>query len=644
MTVHNIKKGEKIDASVIKAGDQIDYGDGTRGLVIDPAHRPPDGYLDDIAAGFSASSALEDRIQDDYQSFYSSPQVAARWSRAATLTRANPFNLDFFSDEVGLSKSYEDDPGEAMRLAERYYRLDAIAGRIIELMAQFSIAGMRHQLNEKEVKAFYDGWSNQIFFTQTLNRVFLNYYLYGNVYILKTLVNYKQVDYDESFKYQIDPEAKATSRFNAADAELYERVSEKYQSSFAKYMENELDAVQMSQVRDECLEEWWEKASAARKHVWSKSMIPGLYTILDPKSVSVYGPGDFGLGVMTYRVSDALKKMVQDPTDVGGGLTLESRHVAYQKKLLMSIPRDILTQIKEGAREVILDPNYVSSIHRMKMDFQPLAYPLMTRAFKALHMKNRLREMDNATINNFISQLIIVKVGSDKFPAKPGQMEALGKAYKEAIQSKTLTLFWNHTIEVQRVPVDIEVLSADKYEVWNNDIRDAFGVSPILLGRNEGSSGSSFMSVKGFLENLQQGREDVLNQFVYPEYHGIAVAQGFAGYPEVVFDKFKLDDEASAINVLVKLVQAGILDYQTAVEELGYDWAQILKRHEEQAPLKDDGIIRLASPYQDPEEEAPALGTDSQSGGRPGGDGARGGQPNSRPKSKDANPQKKVTE
>ena len=45
---------------------------------------------------------------------------------------------------------------------------------------------------------------------------------------------------------------------------------------------------------------------------------------------------------------------------------------------------------------------------------------------------------------------------------------------------------------------------------------------------------------------------------------------------------------------------------------------------------------------QDPALQAPAAGTSPTEGGRPGGDGQKGGQPNSRPKSKNANPQKKV--
>lgn len=639
--IYKVEGNTPIDPNRIKPGTIIDYGTGQLGLVVDPVHATPEamGRVGEIASGFSGSRALYgDSIEEAYQSFYQDPSMGRLASKAASLSRREPFNMTFFEDEIALSTAYENDPNEAMRLAEKFYRTDSIAGRVIELMAQFSIAGMRHQVNDPNVKQFFDEWSYQVGFIPTLHRVFLNYYLYGNVYTLKTLVNFKQGPVDPNFKFHVDPDLSSQASMTPKDKRVLAKANERYQSAFASYMAGNLDVMDMIDIRDNC----YEQVFAARKNVWSKSMIPGNFTILDPKAIKLYGPGDFGLGIMTYTVSYELKKMVTDPASVVQGVQVNAAQLAYQKRLLLQIPKDILSQIKGGAREIVLDPNYVSSIHRMKLDFENLGFPLMTRAFKALHMKNRLREMDNALINNLIGQMVIVKVGSDKFPAKPAQMQALSDAYKEAVQSKSLVLFWNHTIEVERVPVELDVLGAEKYEVWNNDIRDAFGISPLLLGRNEGSSGSAFMSVKGFLENLQQGRDDVLNQFVYPEYHGIAVAMGFPGFPEVVFDRFKLDDEASAINTLVKLVQAGIIDYQTAVEDLGYDWAQTLQRHTEQAPLKDDGIIRIAAPYQDPEAQAPAAGTSPTEGGRPGGDGQKGGQPNSRPKSKNANPQKKV--
>lgn len=615
-----------------REGQIINYGNGQIGL---PIQVTPE-MAKTIANGMSLGSEEIDDV--GIENFYGNPELV-RKAKAAFIKKANPYNLTFFDDEIGLSSDFESSPGEAMRLAEKYFRADSVAGKVIELMAQFSIAGMRHQLNDEKVKQFYDQWAYQVGFTSILQRVFLNYYLYGNVYILKTLVNFKQGAIDPNFKYQIDPESSTKAfteigpeSFAKAFAEIDPKIAEEYVASYNKYLSNEISAEEMIDIEQNYL----YRARAARKNVWSKSMIPGNFTILDPKAVKLYGPGDFGLGIMAYEVSDEFKKMINDPSSVVQGATLNAQQIAYQKKLILQIPKDIITQIKSGSREVVLDPNLVSSVHRMKLDFETLAYPLMTRAFKALHMKNRLREMDSAIINSLIGQMIIVKVGSDKFPAKPAQIVALSEAYSQAVQTKSLVLFWNHTLTVERIPVEIGILGSEKYEIWNNDIRDAFGVSPLLLGRNEGSSGTAFMAVKGFLENLQQGRDDVLDQFVYPEYHGIAVAMGFKGYPEVVFDSFRLEDESSAINVLIRLVQAGIVDRQTVAEKLNYDWSQTLSRFEEQSKLVEQGIL----PPTGPSNNAGTL----PDGGRPGDDGEPGGQPNSRPKNKNANPQPKVVE
>ncbi len=604
----------------VQEGRVIDYGNGQIGL---PVIMTPE-MAKTIANGMALNNSDVD--YSGIEDFYKDPELL-RKAQAASVRKVNPYNLTFFDDEVGLSTNFESAPEEAMRLAEKYFRADSIAGKVIELMAQFSIAGMRHQLNDEKVKQFYDQWAYQVGFTSVLQRVFLNYYLYGNVYILKTLVNFKQGPIDPNFKYQIDPESSAK-----AFVDIDPAIAKLYVESYNKYLNDEISAEDMIDIETECL----SRARAARKNVWSKSMIPGNFTILDPKAIELHGPGDFGLGVMTYTVSDTFKKMINDPTSVVQGVKLNPQQIAYQKKLILQIPKDIIAQIKSGSNKIVLDPNLVSSVHRMKLDFETLAYPLMTRAFKALHMKNRLREMDNAVINSLIGQMIIIKVGSDKFPAKPAQLQALAEAYQQAVQTKSLVLFWNHTLAIERIPVELDILGSEKYEIWNNDIRDAFGISPLLLGRNEGASGTAFMAVKGFLENLQQGRDDVLEQFVYPEYHGIAVAMGFKGFPEVVFDSFRLEDESSAINVLVRLIQAGVVDRQTVAEKLNYDWKQTVTRFDEQSKLVQQGIL-------------PPIGASNNAvtlpdGGRPGNDGEPGGQPNSRPKNKNANPQPKVVE
>jgi hypothetical protein len=463
-------------------------------------------------------------------------------------------------------------------------------------MAQFSVAGMRHQIKDEAIKQFYDDWVISVSFNQVLKQAFLEYYLSGQAYPMKTLVNPEiKPDGNSDFKYKVEPSLQKQS--TKADIKKLNNINKEYTVAFKKYLENEIEYEEMKDIHDDCI----KRTNAAKKHVWSKSMIPGMYTMLDPKLITMKGPESFGLAEMHLRVSQELIEAIKNPTK-------------EQKQMIINLPKDFVSQIKKGNSTIVLDPNIVSRVTRMKPDYEPLAFPLMHRAFRALHMKNRLREMDSATIDTIITQMVIVKIGNDKYPAKPSHLQALSKAWADAVRSKSLTLFWNHTIEVERIPVEIDVLNQEKYEVWNNDIRDAFGVSPVLLGRVEGSSTTGYVSVKGFIENLEQGRQDLLEQFIYPEYHGIAVAMGFEGYPEVVFDKFNLQDEASVKDLLIKFVQNGILSYNTVIEELGYSYKQELERMTLEAPLKDDGTIRIMSPNTN--------ATDSVEGGRPKGDAA----------------------
>lgn len=586
----------------LNLGDTVTFADGGTGVVL-PSTAAGAQQMQEIAPGQSMIGSMRARDYDDF--FTVDPVMHQYMTKAASISRATPFALDFFQDDITTSTGIPDDAIESMNLARRYFREDPIAGKVIELMAQFSVAGMRHQLKDENVRQFFDDWVVSVNFEQVLKQVFLEYYLTGNVYVMKTLVNFKQGQGNPDFKYKVDPELQKQSK---AETAKIERALANYKRKMDLYLKDEISYEDMYAIRAETI----EQVQGARKHVWSKSMIPGTYTVLDPTAVEMDGPEEFGLAIMKYKASDNLKETISSP------------QTPAQKQVILTLPKDFVSQIRGGATEVILDPNITSRITRMKPDYQQLAFPLMHRAFRALHMKNRLRELDSATVDTIISQMVIVKVGDKDFPAKRSHIEAVTQAWLEAVQTKTLYLFWNHAIDVQRVEVNTEILGQEKYEQWNTDIRDAFGISPLLLGRVEGSATSGYVSVKGFIENLEQGRQDILDQFVYPEYHGIAAAMGFQGFPEVKFDKFNLQDEAMMKKTVMALVQSGLISYETGVEELGYSWKQELERHEEELKLKEDMVIPFPQ----------GGGTNNMSDGTGDGETPQGGRPSGKPSNK----------
>lgn len=590
-----------LDTSKLGFGDVINYGHGTQGIVLPKtmdaaqARDLMSAYgSEDIGGGLSLAAAAG--MGDGYMGMHGQDRAMMRYAAQAigNLSRGKGFGLDFFQDDIDTTVGIPTDQTASMELAEKFFYEDAIAGKVVELMAQFSIAGFKHQLKDEKVRQFYDDWAIATCFSQTLKQAFLGYYLSGNVYIMKTLVNFKQGKTDPDYKYKVDPDLDKMTR---REANEITRAEKAYDIKLIQYLAGNIEYDAMKDFQEKTI----KKMHAARKHVWSKSMIPGLYTVLDPKAIEIDGPGEFGLGIMKYAVSSELEEVIKAP------------ETPHQKQIVLSLPRDFVNQIRTG-NDVILDPNLTSKIHRMKSDYEPLAFPLMHRAFRALHMKNRLRELDSATIDSIISQMVIVKIGTEKLPARKSHLIALATAWLEAVQTKTLYLFWDHTIEVERVEVNMDVLGREKYEQWNDDIKDAFGISPVLLGRVEGSATSGYVSVKGFIENLETGRQDILEQFVYPEYHGIAAAMGFPGHPEVVFDKFNLQDESAVKNIIIKLVQSGIISFETASTELGYDWKQELERHTNEKPLKESGIIAPMSPN--------TQDTNQEGGGRPPGEPA----------------------
>lgn len=204
-------KPEQVDDK-LEIGSVIDYGNGRMGLIttLDGIVNNDQIMNREIASGFSAASAFNERGYEGFDTQDWS-QLAHRGS-AASRTQVSPFNLNFFNDNidstVGTGQGWENDPIECIRLAEKFFVTDSLAGRTIELMAQFSIAGMRHQLNDDKVKQFYDQWIYQVDFPSILSQIFLNYYLAGNVVVMKTLSNFKLGPVDPNYKYNIDPSRK----------------------------------------------------------------------------------------------------------------------------------------------------------------------------------------------------------------------------------------------------------------------------------------------------------------------------------------------------------------------------------------------------------------------------------------------------
>ncbi len=245
-----------------------------------------------------------------------------------------------------------------------------------------------------------------------------------------------------------------------------------------------------------------------------------------------------------------------------------------------------------------LSEKQVSRILRMRQPYEQYGCVLMERAFSALYEKNKMRQMDMAIVNSNINQLIKVTVGNDDYPATPAQLAKLAAQFQNA--GKSQTIFWNHTLSIELIQADLSALSNAKYDRVNEDIRNAFGISEILVGG--GSSKTNFatgyLSLKAFLTNLIEARKDV-ERWLKLQYKDVANALGLDSIPEPTFNPLSLTDEIAEKQMFMQLVDRGIISYQTAQSRLGFDPNAEIARRKQEQPLIEEGVLGfVGNPFQ----------------------------------------------
>lgn len=315
--------------------------------------------------------------------------------------------------------------------------------------------------------------------------------------------------------------------------------------------------------------------------------IPGAYTVINPLHVFVRENNAYQDSL--YFDMDQVKSSdlnTADETDLVG---LSIKNLPAFLKLR-----------HQGSKQIPLPKKNIKRILRMRQPYEPYGSVLMERAFAPIHEKNKLRMMDMTMVNSVINQIIKVTIGNDDYPATPKQLQRLAKAFQNA--GKSQTIFWNHTLNIEVIRPDTKVLNKEKFERVNEDIRNAFGISEVLTGGGGSKTNfaTAFLSLKAFLTNLKLGREDVL-RWVRQEYEDIADVMGFDKIPEPMFNPLSLTDEIAEKQIILQLIDRGVISYETAQSRLGYDPQIELDRKENEKPLIEEGILGIGaagSPYQ----------------------------------------------
>jgi len=505
---------------------------------------------------------------------------------AATISR------DFMSRQnldLSMSKSpYEEEAKELFRKADEYYYTIPLLGSVTNVLASLAMKGFENDIDDENIKNFYDTWAFDVDFNQVLEWIFLDFFKIGHVTTYKVLAKY------EPRVSHISPSPGQKNKTNQKSAS--------YQKEVARIKKLQEDYEKES-----------KKEEGAKKNIWSKGHLPVAYTVLNPQLVEIAG------NLLFDNVSVRLKP----PQELGELLKKSGSELTEEEKLLIKSLPPGLKQAAESGGDFQLDSRLVSMITYRKQPYERYAKPRSTRVFETINYKNQLKNADLSTLDGISNYILKITVGNDEYPVvSQTELETVAKLFDTP--SKAFDVVWNHTLEIEKIvsPEIESILGQDKYKQVNEDMSAGLSVTRALIdGGGNVAQAEIALLTKGIVEEINYARRQV-ERWIYNEYRQLAEAVGFDRFPKVRWDEGVLKDTILYMNTLATLVDRRMLSYRTALEALGFDYQNELKNMQTELPMVTDGVFGIVgSPFQKSKEVQPTQKSPSgtPSSGRPKG-------------------------
>ncbi len=479
------------------------------------------------------------------------PRMANK-ERAATIARdyTQRTNLD-----LAKADPFTEDPKASFERAIRYYYVDPLVGSATNLLAGLARKGFENDIDDENIKQFYDVWTFDVRFDEILEWIFLDFFKTGHVTTYKVLSKYEpRVSYLSPIPGQKIGNKKKTAG----------------------------------------------KEKAAKKNIWSKGHLPVAYTVLNPLLVTIEGNLLFDKVTTKITPPPELTELLKKPS---------SEQSEEEKMLIKSLPSDLKAAAEKGG-EYQLDSRLVGHITYRKQPYERYAKPRATKVFDSIEYKNALRQADLSTLDGISNYILKITIGNDEYPVvSQAELESVAQLFNTP--SKSFDVVWNHTLEIEKIvsPEIDKILGQGKYDQVNDDLSTGLAISRSLIdGGGDMNAAEVDLLTKGLTEEINYARRQV-TRWIYREYQQIAEAMGFERFPKVRWDDGILLDTILYMNTLAQLVDRRMLSYRTSLEALGFDYPNELRNMEEEMPLVEDGTFGiLGSPWQ----QAKSLGVGKQ--------------------------------
>lgn len=450
------------------------------------------------------------------------------------------------------------DHHEIIIACQAVYRKVGMVRNIIDLMTDFAAEGLELQHTTKTQERFFREWARRV-------------NLSGRAHdFMKLLMRDANVIVRRKNAFITLPAMKEMTRGGVSG----------------------LDILDETKVKDTP-----EKIKVTKRHT-GKREIPWKYTFLSPVVIEKIG-GEvgrfFGSDALGMRIPQTLRNAITHPkTDV-------------EKDYVKNLPPEVVRASKKDGTLVKLDMNNIYVDYYKKDDWEDWGTPFLYGVLEDVMFKEKMRLADMAALDGVINCIRLWKLGNSEQQILPttAAVDKLIGILKNNVGGGVMDLVWDDMIDlkVEYPPTD-KILGAEKYIGVNGDIVRGIGIPDSLVGGADlgtRNAQSAFVQLKTLVERLEYVRGSAI-RWIEGELRLVADAMGFKQIPAISFGIMSLRDEAAEKQLMIQLLDRGIISSEKASEVFGTNYMIELERMKSEQGVREEykGVLEKSGPYNRP--------------------------------------------
>lgn len=544
----------------------ITTSDGTRIPVpqIEPTYSMGEGGI-----GWVAMRATPEQVNDYYRAACSE-DVTVAWADdlnyssfesglSDTITR---YDQSYETDP--LDKVYKDIPSQIKYVRERYEKDDPLVRGIIDVLIDLTCGPVRLEGGTDEVRKQFTSWHlNTIKVNNLVEKAAMEYWLSGNdiISVLSTPFT-KRANLPFTWK-ESSPE----------DVNVLLSISEKLLDTGI-----EEDRILLSVLNKRFgigspfstpIE-----SESARKNKYTNTLIPTSYIVMDP--LTLIPGGKANDPEYSLKADSDMIKRIKEGKDV--------------ESLIAQYGQEFVDAIRSGKRSGKIESGKLRTFYSKKPDYNYWGYVPGGSAIIYMQLKRRLGNLGLNTISQAISSIILIRLGSDKFPIKGvDQLKAMSKLWRERSRKNASAAFFQpHTTQIEIISPpasSMQLLTANAYDNPNLQIAQSYGINLALItGVSTSSVSYSFaaMAVRPTIRRIIACQRKI-EEFLYREHLAIGGALGYEekDIPKAMFMGTGLENARELASAFESFLDRGFpmkyylenlgVDFQSAVEQARFE-------------------------------------------------------------------------